>query len=133
MNPVVPAGAYAVLTAGGVAFQLALALGAPWGKAAMGGKYPGVLPPAMRVAAVVQAVILLGLAAITLARAGVMFPALHGIAQRSIWIVVAFSGVALVLNSITPSKLERKIWAPVALGMLASSVLVAISYARSAA
>ena len=36
------------------AFQLALALGAPWGQFAMGGAFPGVFPPAMRLVAVVQ-------------------------------------------------------------------------------
>ena len=35
---------YAVVTAGCVAFQLALAVGAPWGSYAMGGRYPRRLP-----------------------------------------------------------------------------------------
>lgn len=118
---------FAALVVLGAAFQLALALGAPWGKAAMGGRFPGVLPPPMRVAAVVQALILFGLGALTLVCAGVMLPALYNVARTAIWIVVSFSALALVLNSITPSKIERMIWAPVAFGMLASSMLVATS------
>ena len=34
-----------------VLFQFALALGAAWGKYAMGGKYPGKYPPKMRMLA----------------------------------------------------------------------------------
>ena len=48
---------YTIVTAGVVGFQLALALGAPWGAYAMGGAYSGRFPPALRVAAVVQAVL----------------------------------------------------------------------------
>ena len=40
---------YAVLSAGVVAFQIALAAGAPWGAYAMGGAVPGQLPPALRI------------------------------------------------------------------------------------
>jgi hypothetical protein len=127
VNPVVPAAVFAALAVLVAAFQLALALGAPWGKAAMGGRFPGVLPPPMRVAAVIQALILLALGALTLTRAGVMLPGLYGVARTAIWLVVAFNALALVLNSITPSKIERMIWAPVALAMLVASLLVATS------
>jgi hypothetical protein len=65
---------YTIVTAGVVGFQLALALGAPWGAYAMGGAYPGRFPPALRVAAVVQAVLLGLMAGVVLARAGLMLP-----------------------------------------------------------
>ena len=41
-----------------IAFQVLLALGAPWGAYAMGGTYPGRFPPGMRVVAAVQAAVL---------------------------------------------------------------------------
>ena len=34
-----------------ILFQLALAAGSPWGEYAMGGAFPGQLPPALRLAA----------------------------------------------------------------------------------
>ena len=40
---------YAAATAVVAAFQIALALGAPWGAYAMGGAFPGQFPPTMRV------------------------------------------------------------------------------------
>lgn len=116
---------FSALTAGAVGFQIALAAGAPWGAYAMGGKFPGRFPPAMRVAAVVQACILGLLAAIVLARAGLIIER-WAAASWLVWIVVALSGLSLVMNSITPSLRERRIWAPVALLMLVSSLIVAL-------
>lgn len=40
-----PAFVFCTLVAVVVLFQLALAAGAPWGHLAMGGKFPGRLPP----------------------------------------------------------------------------------------
>lgn len=118
---------YAVVSVGVIAFQLALAAGAPWGEFAMGGAYPGQFPSELRVAAVVQAVILAGLALIVLARAGVAMPKWSRASHRLVWLAVAFSTLSLVLNLITPSAGERAIWAPVAFVMLVSSVTIAIS------
>ena len=116
---------YASVSAVVVAFQLALALGAPWGAYAMGGAFPGQFPPSLRIAAVFQAALLLLLAAVVLARAGLALPQWSRASRWLIWIVVAFSAVSLLLNLITPSGGERLIWAPVAFVMLVSSAVVA--------
>ena len=122
----------AALTFGGVvliviAFQLALALGAPWGSYAMGGVFPGRFPPRMRVAAVVQAGLLGLVAAIVLASANVVFQMLDPELRWLIWLPVVVSAAAVVLNLITPSAGERRIWVPVSLVLLASSLLVALT------
>lgn len=116
---------YTAVSAVVAAFQLALAFGAPWGSYAMGGSSPGVYPPGMRVAAVVQAVLVLLLAAVVLARAGMVLPGWSGASRRLIWVVVAVSAVGLVLNLITPSSGERLLWAPAALILLLCSLVVA--------
>jgi len=118
--------AFAVVVAGVVAFQLALALGAPWGSYAMGGAFPGRFPARMRVAAVVQAVLLALTAAVVLARAGLILPGWSDAAGWLIWVVVAVSLAAVVLNAISPSAGERRIWVPVAVAMLVLSVVVAL-------
>jgi len=117
---------YATVSAGVVAFQLALAAGAPWGEYAMGGVIPGQFPPALRIAALVQAALLVGMAAVVMARAGIVLPGWSRVSRRLVWAVVAFAAVSLVLNLITPSARERAIWAPVALLLLISSAVVAI-------
>lgn len=116
---------YAAATAVVVAFQIALALGAPWGAYAMGGAYPGQFPPALRIAALVQAGILAGLAGIVLARAGIALKSWERVARWMVWVAVAFSAVSLVLNLITPSAGERMLWVPVAFVLLVCSLLVA--------
>ena len=59
---------YALATAVVVGFQVALAAGAPWGEYAMGGRFPGRFPPAMRAGALVQAVVLALLALVVAGR-----------------------------------------------------------------
>lgn len=118
---------FATVVAGVIAFQVALALGAPWGAYAMGGKFQGRYPPAMRVAAVGQALLLALAGVIVLSTAGLVLPSVSQALPWLIWLVVAFSGVSVVLNAITPSAGERRIWVPVAIVMLVSSLTVAIS------
>lgn len=117
---------FAVLTGFVVAFQLALAVGAPWGSYAMGGAYPGVFPPPMRVAAVVQAALLVSIALVVTARAGLPPKRWVRASSRLIWLVVAFTTLSLVLNLITPSSGERAIWAPVVAVLLICSLTVAL-------
>lgn len=119
--------AFAVATAGAIAFQVALALGAPWGAYAMGGSNPGTFPPKLRVAALVQAVLLGFLAAVVLSHAGLALVSLSEAIPSLIWAVVAFSVISVVLNSISRSAGERRIWVPVGLVLLASSLLVALT------
>ncbi len=115
---------YAALSVIVVAFQLALALGAPWGEYAMGGVYPGQMPPALRLAALVQTAVLLLLAAAVLSRAGVAFTGWKRVSRWLAWLAVVFSGTSLLLNLATPSANERLLWAPVAFLMLVSSLVV---------
>lgn len=118
---------FAIVVAGVIAFQVALALGAPWGSYAMGGAFPGTFPPRMRIAAVVQAALLAVTVAIVLSRAGLVLPTWSEAAGWLIWAVVAIAFVAVVLNAITPSAGERRIWVPVALVMLVCSLVVALT------
>ena len=120
---------FALVTAGIIAFQLALALGAPWGSYAMGGKFPGRYPTAMRVAAIAQAALLALLAVIVLSKAELVLPSLSQTLPSLIWLAVAFSAVSVVLNAITPSSGERMLWVPVAVVMLVSSLVVALTAA----
>jgi hypothetical protein len=118
---------FSLVTAGVVGFQLALALGAPWGSYAMGGAFPDRFPPAMRVIAVAQAALLAAMAGLMLSLAGLALPQWSAAPVWLGWAVVAFSAVSLVLNSLTPSIGERRIWVPVAIVMLGSSLTVMLT------
>ena len=117
---------FAAATCAVIAFQVALALGAPWGEYAMGGRFR-TYPPGMRAAAVVVALLLAALAGIVLSGAGIVAPSLTQERPWLIWAPVAVSAVSLVLNLITPSARERRIWAPVGAVLQISSSIVGLA------
>ena len=85
-------------------FQLALAFGIPWGKASMGGKFPGKYSKKMRFFALFSAVFLLCLMIITISRTGIYFTFLHSFSYKAIWFIVVFFFFQTIMNTITPSK-----------------------------
>ncbi|WP_372933433.1 hypothetical protein [Mariniphaga sediminis] len=117
---------FTALTGIVVIFQGCLAAGVPWGEASMGGKYPGKYPPKMRLIAIINMIILSFIALVVLSDADLLLPQLKQISRIGIWFVVAFFSISTVLNTITPSKIER-IWAPVALFQLITSIIVGVS------
>ena len=108
-----------------VLFQLGLTLGLPWGEASMGGKFPGKYPPKMRVVSLINSLILILFALIVLIKADILLPQYKFFSNTAIYFVVGFSAVATILNIITQSKIERKIWGPVATLLLITSIIVA--------
>ena len=109
-------------------FQIALIAGAPWGEYAFGGRHTGVLPRNLRIGSAISSFLYLGIAGHYLAQIGV-FPQLLDANLNSIanWSIVGINLLALVMNTITPSKKERMIWAPVALILLGASILIALN------
>lgn len=118
---------YTIISSGAVAFQIALTAGVPWGRFTLGGAFPGQFPPPLRMAALIQVALLVGMAAVVLARAELILPRWSRVSRWLVWFVVAFAALSLVLNLITPSAGERAIWAPTAFLLLISSGIVAIT------
>lgn len=103
----------ALLLLGVVAFQLALAAGAPWGAVTQGGTNVGVLPDALRIGSVITAVIYLLLAAI----AGTSL-ASATLRRRVLYLAAGAMVLATLLNIASTSFVERIIWAPVTIALL---------------
>ncbi len=97
------------------AFQVLVALGAPWGAFTQGGGTEGSLPAVGRGIAVVSAVIVLVMAGSILARAGLgPFRRLpHMVITALAWLTTIYSALAVLTNIATPSMRERVVWAPV--------------------
>lgn len=110
-----------------ILFQVALAVGVPWGEYAMGGKFPGKYPISMRFACIVQIAILAFMGIIVLSKAGLLWPRWYSFSDIVIWFIVGYMVLGTILNLITRSVWERRIWAPVTLLMLISSIMVAMS------
>ena len=117
---------FTIVTGGVVLFQLSLAFGAPLGSYAMGGAFPGVFPPAMRFAALMQALLLVVTQLVVLSRSGMLLRRWFRQSKWAIWLVVVMGLISVVLNSITPSAGERAIWSPVAVVLFVCSFTVAI-------
>jgi hypothetical protein len=122
----------AILYALIAAFQLALALGAPWGRAAFGGavEQPG---PELRASSVVAVVVWSAAALIGLKRVGfgIWAPLPTKALPVAVWVLFALSIVSTLLNAITPSAHERAIWLPFTLVLTAALAIVAIRSRRA--
>lgn len=117
---------FTIVTGGVVLFQLSLVFGAPLGSYAMAGAFPGVFPPAMRFAALMQAALLVVTELVVLSRSGILLRRWFRQSKWAIWLVVVMGLVSVVLNLITPSAGERAIWSPVAVVLFVCSFTVAI-------
>jgi hypothetical protein len=128
--PAVIAAAIALVAfAGLVVFQFALAAGAPWGRAAYGGQAPGVLPRQFRISSAVAAVVWIGVALVVARYAGipVWAPLPDAWLPVAIWVIVGLLAIAVVLNTITRSVVERAIWMPVTIVLFGSTLVVALT------
>lgn len=113
---------FAGLCAAVVGFHLAVMLGAPLGRLTQGGRHPGALPGRNRVLAGVSAVLTVAVALVLLGAAG-QGPVQDGPRGMG-WLAVGFAALALLANLATPSRAERRLWAPVCAVMLLAALVV---------
>jgi hypothetical protein len=108
-------------------FQVALALGAPLGHAAWGGKHR-VLPSRLRVASGVAAVIWIVGAVIVLGRAGFeVSPFSDSVERWGAWVFVGLLVVGTLMNAASSSRWERFVWAPISAILAFATSVVASS------
>ncbi len=125
----IAAAAVALLMGSVMAFQTAIALGAPWSSYTQGGGTSGQLPAGGRIIALVSIAILALLASGLLARVGwgPLARAPRRLVSVVSWIAVGYSLVAVLLNVATPSVNERMLWAPVSVALAACSLVTVIA------
>jgi phosphate starvation-inducible membrane PsiE len=108
-------------------FQIALILGAPMGEYAFGGQVKGKLPIKMRIGSVISLGLYFAQIGHYLAQAGVLTKFFDTQVNSVVnWVFVGIAALALLMNSISRSEKERKLWVPVALLLLVLTVLVAL-------
>ncbi len=108
-------------------FQLAIVLGAPLGDYAYGGQISGVLPVRYRLVSVLSMLVFLAFAGHYLAQLGFFQPVLPtDLNAISNWGFVAFFVLAAVLNNITKSQQEKRVFGSVTIAMVLAAVMVAI-------
>jgi hypothetical protein len=99
--------ALAVGLGGVAAFQVALAAGAPWGRASYGGAHSGVLPRRLRGVSAGAALLYSGLSVAVAHRHTPVKVRRHVLAG-----ITTLMGVGAIMNGISPSWPERAIWTP---------------------
>ena len=108
-------------------FQVLLAAGLPYGKAAWGGTHR-VLPPKLRWASLASLVVLASMAWVVLARSGLVAPGAESAAIRvMIWVFAGFFALNTVGNLASKSVLERSVMTPATLLIVHCFVSVALS------
>jgi len=114
---------YAVFCGGVIVFQIGLIAGAPWGRLTQGGNHPDVLPGSGRVIAAISAFLLILMAGSFLSVAGMwlIWPRWMG------WGALGIQMVSMLLNWITPSRAERRLWGPVTTVMFTMALIVMVS------
>ena len=115
-----------------MAFQVAVAMGAPWGSFTQGGGSPGVLPAPGRILAVVSFLIVGVMALAILARAGQgpLASAPRRLVTVLAWFTLVYMCLAVIVNLITPSASERLVWAPMSVAILFFAAVVMWRTAR---
>ncbi|MFM1958460.1 MAG: hypothetical protein RI929_823 [Actinomycetota bacterium] len=108
-------------------FQLALVLGAPMGEYAYGGQMPGKLPIQYRVSSAVSFVLLLAISGHYLAQMGVVPKLLSPELNQWVnWGLIGFAAAAAVMNNITKSAKEKRLWGSTTIAMLIAAIVVAL-------
>ena len=124
-----PSGRAAVVAASGfmglAAFELALALGAPLGRAAMGGTHT-YLPTGLRIVAALAALLWPLAALVVLRRGGYPVPLISSRVSRvGTWALVGLLSLGVVMNLASSSEWERFLQAPLAAILAVLCLMVA--------
>ena len=113
-------------------FQLALALGAPWGRLAWGGQHR-VLPARLRIGSAASILIYALIAPIAWARVGVIDVFPEGFSVIAMWVVFGYFVLGILLNAISRSRPERLVMVPVTIVLSVLSFFIALGHGALAA
>lgn len=119
--------ALTVLLAALAVSQLALALGAPWGRLAWGGAHR-VLPTRLRVGSAVSIVVYALIDVIAWDRVGAIDVFPDAFSAIAMWVVFAYFALSIVMNAVSRSKPERYVMVPVTIVLAVLSFLIAMGY-----
>jgi hypothetical protein len=107
-------------------FQLALVLGAPMGEYAFGGQSPK-LPAQYRFSSAVSFLVMLAISGHYVAQLGWLAPLLEPDLNAIInWVLVGFFTLSALVNNLTKSEKEKRLWGGVTIAMLLCSIIVAV-------
>lgn len=95
-------------------------MGAPWGLYTQGGIHVGVLPVRGKIVGAISICVLVFLAIAMLSAAQIV---VH-VPRWMSWVALGIQGLSMLLNWITPSRVERLVWGPITTAMFAMALMV---------
>jgi hypothetical protein len=108
-------------------FQLSLALGAPMGQFAWGGKYK-VLPLSLRIGSILAIIIYLGIAICLLSKSGIYQIIQQGtLLNILVWVIFVYLVLGIFMNAISRSKRERYTMTPIVILLASCALTVALA------
>lgn len=108
-------------------FQIALALGAPWGRFAWGGQHHGALPKRLRIASAVSVVVYTVLALPALDLAGIIDIVPNAVSHVAAWVVFGYLCIGVIMNAVSRSRSERVVMTPLAVVLALLAFVVALT------
>jgi ABC-type Mn2+/Zn2+ transport system permease subunit len=111
---------YIFILLGMIVFQFCLIAGAPWGRMTQGGRHEASLPISGRVVAGISVVLLVFMATGVASEAKLI----AGLPKWVPYTGLTIQALSALLNWITPSRIERLIWAPITTLMLTLALYV---------
>lgn len=108
-------------------FQVAMALGAPWGRFAWGGQHERELPTGLRVASAVSILLYALFAVVLLDRVDVLDAWPDSVSRVSAWVLFGYFSLGVVMNGISRSRGERMLMTPTVLVLALCTLVVALS------
>ncbi|SDB82592.1 hypothetical protein GA0111570_10420 [Raineyella antarctica] len=109
-----------------VLFQVALALGAPWGRFAWGGS-AGALPVGLRIVSAASALVYAVIAGLALDLAGALDLLPNKLSHVGIWVAADLLPLGVVLNALSRSRPQRLVMVPVSVVLVALTFVVALA------
>lgn len=107
-----------------VTFQVLLVFKMPWGEYTMCGFHPGVLPKQYRIAALIQSFLILFNALVILNHSELLTFLSKSFTNFWMWVIMVMMGLSSIMNLITKSQKERRLWAPITLIIFISSIII---------
>lgn len=108
-------------------FQIALALGAPLGQYAWGGKHK-VLPPSLRVGSALSLLVYLVITICLLSKSGIYQIIQQGtLLNILVWVIFVYLVLGIFMNAISRSKKERYTMTPIVILLASCALTVALA------
>jgi hypothetical protein len=106
-------------------FQILLALGAPYGEAAWGGRQGKILPRNYRIASAFSCLFFIFSIIVVLSATGIIDVFGSSFVDGYMWFLTVYLGLGIFMNAISRSKIER-LWAPVIAVMFVLCLMIVL-------